>query len=57
MHEVLFKLALAVVLASAAFFLLSSSFSQLQASANQTSSNIEDARRAGMNRSVLHLQE
>ena len=57
MHELLFKLALAVVLASAAFFLLSSSFGQLQASTNETSGNIEDARRSGLNQSVIHLRQ
>lgn len=56
MHDVVFKLALAVVLSSAIFFLLAVTFSEVGESANETASSIEEARRTGLERSASHLQ-
>ena len=57
MDGVVFKLALAVVLASAIFFLLAVSFSQVERTANNTAGNIETARRTSLNKSVQYLQQ
>jgi len=57
MHDVVFKLALAVILASAIFFLLELTFSEVNESSNLTVSNIEDARRASLNKTVFYLQQ
>jgi hypothetical protein len=51
-----FKLALAVILAAAIMFMLAASFSQVSESTNSSISNIELARRAGLNKSVEYLQ-
>jgi hypothetical protein len=56
MHSVVFKLALAVILAAAIMFMLAASFSQVSESTNSSISNIELARRAGLNKSVEYLQ-
>jgi hypothetical protein len=56
MHDIAFKLALAVILAAAIMFLLASCFSQVSNSANATIITIEDSREVGLNKSVAFLQ-
>ena len=56
MHSVVFKLALAAILAAAIFFMLSATFSQVSDSANRSISSIETARRISLNKSVEYLQ-
>lgn len=57
MHSVVFKLALAAILAAAVFFLLAHTFSELEQSSSMTDSNIESARRISLNKSAAYLQQ
>jgi hypothetical protein len=56
MHSIVFKLALAAILATAIFFMLATTFSQVSDSANATVSNIEAARLASLNDSARYIQ-
>jgi|GEM_PF-4013512 len=56
MNSVVFKLALAVILAAAVFFILASVFHGVDVSVNTTAANMESARWAGLNKSVEYLQ-
>lgn len=56
MHDTVLKLAVAVIVATAVLFLLSTTFSQLGDSANSSVDNLEDARRTSLEKSVLYLQ-
>jgi len=56
MHDIAFKLALAVILAAAIMFLLASCFSQVGSSTNATVISIEASREAGLNESASFLQ-
>ncbi len=56
MHTAVFKLAVAVIVATAVFFLLAANFSELADSANASVSSIEGARRASLNKSMAYLQ-
>ncbi len=55
MHAIVFKLALAVILAAAIFFMLAMTFSEVEKSTNNSINNIEAARRISLNKSVEHL--
>ena len=57
MHDVVFKIAIAVILAGAIFFLLATTFSEVSDSSNTTVSNIETARRTSLDKSVAYLQQ
>jgi hypothetical protein len=57
MHDVVFKLAVAVILASAIMFLLADSFGQLHSSTDLGVSNVEDARKNSLDESVEYLQK
>jgi hypothetical protein len=57
MHDVVFKLAIAVILAAAVIFLLATTFSQLESSSNTTIGNVEEARQNSLANSVSYLQQ
>lgn len=57
MQTLVFKLALAVVLAMGIIFLLATALSGISESANTTIANIETARSASLNESVASLQK
>ena len=57
MHAIVLKIAIAVILTAAIFFILATSFSELEGSANATVNNMELARRTGLNKSVAYLQQ
>lgn len=56
MQGMVFKLALAVILAAGIMFLLANIFSQVSDSVNATVANVETARSASLNGSVAYLQ-
>ena len=56
MHDTVFKLAVAVILAAAIIFMLAATSSQLSDSANSTVENIAEARRLSLEKSVIYLQ-
>jgi len=55
MHAVVFKLAVAVIVAAAIIFLLAVTFTDIGGSSNASVGNVEAARRVAMNRSVGYL--
>jgi len=55
MHAVVFKLAVAVIVAAAIIFLLAATFADISESSNASVGNVEAARRMAMNRSVEYL--
>jgi cell shape-determining protein MreC len=57
MHDVVFKLAIAVILAAAIMFMLATSFSQLEQTSNTTVSNVEQARQNSLANSISYLQQ
>lgn len=56
MQTLVFKLALAVILATGIIFLLATTLSGISESVNSTIANIETARSASLNESVAYLQ-
>ncbi len=56
MHDVVLRLALAVILAAAVFFMLAVVFSGMESSVNSTATGVELARETSLNRSAFHLQ-
>jgi len=57
MHETVFMLALAVIIAAAIFFLLGATFSDIKDTSDTSISNIENARRISLNNSISYLQQ
>jgi hypothetical protein len=57
MQTLVFKLALAVVLATGVMFLLATALSGISESANATIANAETARSASLNESIAYLQK
>ena len=57
MHDVVFKIAIAVILAAAIMFLLATTFGQISDSSNKTVNNIEEARKNNLDNSITYLQQ